>query len=192
MRHHIGSPAPELKGGQIHHEGQDVTWLVVCTIERPSTPYIAYDVIESDLESGFLRVMQLAIARLAHLFCDEFEGAPYSFFREHDEQDRPIGDLAECVITRQFQHMEGQLYNTQLALDHLRKEYNSQGREIASMEESLRVSAATERRLKAQRKTHQFADFHLHAQVRDLEFQLAASQAKVKELEEESRTSSST
>ena len=88
--------------------------------------------------------------------------------------------------------MEEQPYNTQLALDRLRQEYNSQGREIASMEESLRVSAANERYLKAQRKTHQFVDFHLHAQVRDLQFQLAASQAKVKELEEESRASSST
>ena len=83
------------------------------------------------------------------MFCDEFEGTPYSFFGERDEQDSPIGDLAECVITRQFQHMEEQVYNTQLALDRLRQEYNSQGREIASMEESLRVSAATERRLKA-------------------------------------------
>ena len=25
MAQHIGSPAPELKGGPIHHEGQDVT-----------------------------------------------------------------------------------------------------------------------------------------------------------------------
>ena len=72
MAHHIGSPAPELKVGPIHHEGHDVTWLVVCTIERPSTPYLAYDVRESSLESGFLRVMQLSIAKLAHLFSDEF------------------------------------------------------------------------------------------------------------------------
>ena len=92
MAQHIGSPAPEVKGGPIHHEGQDVTWLVVCTIERPSTPYIAYDVVESDLESGFLRVMQLAITRLAHLFSDEFAGTPYSFFGERDEQYMPIGD----------------------------------------------------------------------------------------------------
>ena len=81
-----------------------MTWLVVCTIERPSTPYIAYDVVETDLESGFLRVMQLAIAKLAHLLSDEFAGTPYSFFGERDEQDRPIGDLAECVITRHSAH----------------------------------------------------------------------------------------
>ena len=91
MAQHIGSLAPELKGGQIHHEGHDVTWLVVCTIERPLTPYIAYDVIESDLESGFLRVMQLAIARLAHLFCDEFEGTPYS-----RSEERRVGK--ECRL----------------------------------------------------------------------------------------------
>ena len=65
-----------MRGGQIHHEGQDVTWLVVCTIERPSAPYLAYDVRESSLESGFLRVMQLAIAKIAHLFSDEFMGTP--------------------------------------------------------------------------------------------------------------------
>ena len=95
MAQHIGSPAPELKGGPIHQEGQVVTWLVVCTIERPSAPYLAYDVRESSLESGFLRVMQLAIAKLAHLFSDEFTGTPYSFLGERDEEDRPVGDLEE-------------------------------------------------------------------------------------------------
>ena len=59
--------------------GQAATWLVVCTIERPSAPDLVYDAIESDLESGFLRVMQLTIARLAHLFRGEFEVTPYSF-----------------------------------------------------------------------------------------------------------------
>ena len=57
MAQHIGSPAPELKGGQIHHVGQPATWLVVCTVERPSAPDLVYDAVESDLESGFLRVM---------------------------------------------------------------------------------------------------------------------------------------
>ena len=91
--------------------------------------------------------MQLTIARLAHLFRGEFQGTPYNLFGERDEQDRPAGDLMECAITRQFQHMEGQLYSTQVVLDRLRQDYNNRGREIASLEASLRVSAAAERRL---------------------------------------------
>ena len=75
--------------------------------------------------------------------------------------------------------MEGQLYKTQIALDRLRREYNFRGREIVHMEDDLRVSAATECRLVAQRNTHKFADFHLRAQVRDLQFQLAADRKSV-------------
>ena len=132
MAEHIGSPAPQLKGGQIHHVGQAVTWLVVCTVERPSAADLVCDAVESDLESGLLRVMQVTIARLAHVFRGEFEGTPYSFFGGRDEQDRPAGGLVECAIARQFQHMEGQLYDTQVILDRLRQDYNIRGREIAT------------------------------------------------------------
>ena len=88
--------------------------------------------------------------------------------------------------------MEGQLHNTQIALDRLRQEYNFRGRQISHLDEDLRVSEATRRSLVARRNTLKYADFHLRAQVRDLQVQLAASQARVGELEEEPRSSSST
>ena len=53
----------------------------------------------------------------------------------------------DFVFARHFQHMEGQLYNTQIALDRLRQEFNFRGREIDRLEDEQRVSEATERRL---------------------------------------------
>ena len=66
MARRIGSPVPEMKGAQIHHDGRELSWLVVSTIcpplLAPSTPEITYEVIESGWEDGILRVMQLASA----------------------------------------------------------------------------------------------------------------------------------
>jgi hypothetical protein len=148
--------------------------------------------MESSLEDGILRVVPLAIAKLTNSFCSKFEGTPYRFYGKRDEEELPVGILEDFVFVCHFQHMEGQLFNTHIALDRLRQEYNFRGRKIVRLEDDLRVSAATERSLAAQGNTHKFADFHLHAQVRDLKFQLAASQARVKELEEEPCASSST
>ena len=196
MTRNLGRPVPELQSAQIHHDGRELSWLVVCTIRAPllalSTPEIIYEAMESSLEDGILRVMQLAIAKLASTFCSKFEGTPYRYYGKRDEEDRPVSNSEDFVFARHFQHMEGQLYNTQITLDRLRQEFNFRGREIDRLEGDQRVSEATKRRLVAQRNTHKFADFHLRAQVRDLQFQLAASQARVKELEEEPCTSSNT
>ena len=88
----------------------------------PSTPEITYEEMESSLEDGILRVMQLAIAKLASTFCSKFEGTPYRYYGKRDEEDIPVSNSE--VFARHFQHMEGQLYNTQIALDHLRQEFN--------------------------------------------------------------------
>ena len=134
----------------------------------------------------------MAIVKLANSFSSKFEGTPYRFYGKRDEDDRLVGISEDYVFARQFQHMEGQLHSTQIALDRLRQEYNFQGREISQLKEDLRVSEATRRSLVARRNTLKFADVHLRAQVGDLQFQLAVSQARVRELEEEPRSSSST
>ena len=64
--------------------------------------------------------MQLAIAKLANFFSSKFEGTPYRYAGRRDEDDRPVGISEEFVFARQFQHMEGQLHSTQIALDRLR------------------------------------------------------------------------
>ena len=84
MARHIGSPTLELKGAHIHHEGQKLSWLVVCTIcsplLAPSTPKITYEVMENGWEDGILRVVQLAIAKLANFFSSKFEGTRYGYY----------------------------------------------------------------------------------------------------------------
>jgi hypothetical protein len=91
--------------------------------------------MESSLEDGILRLMQLAIAKLANSLCSMFEGTPYRFYGKRDEEGRPVGSTEDFVFACHFQHMEGRLYNTHIALDHLRKEYNFRGREIDRLED---------------------------------------------------------
>jgi hypothetical protein len=106
MAHRIGSPVPELKGIQIHHNGWELSWLVVCTIRppllAPSTPEITYEVMESSLEDGILRVVLLAIAKLTNSFCSKFEGTPYRFYGKRDEEELPVGILEDFVFVRHF------------------------------------------------------------------------------------------
>ena len=84
--------------------------MVVCTIRppllAPSTPVITYEVMEDSWEDGILRVMHLAIAKLANSFSSEFERTPYRFYGKRDEDDRPVGISEDYVFARQFQHME--------------------------------------------------------------------------------------
>ena len=109
MARHLGRPAPEL------------TWLVVCTIRppllSPSDPELTYDVMESSWEDGILRVMQLSIARLAFSFTSSFEGTIFQCYGRRNALDRPVLFSAPYVLDGQHQHMEGQLHNTQIALD---------------------------------------------------------------------------
>ena len=108
MSRRIGRPVPELKGTQIHPDGQELSWLVVCTIPAPelapSTPKIIFEVMESGLEDGILRVMQLAIAKLANSFSSQFMGTPYRFYGKRDEEDRPVGASEDFVFAHHFQH----------------------------------------------------------------------------------------
>ena len=106
MARHLGRPAPELKIAQIHRDGRELSWLVVCTIRAPllapSTPEIAYEVMESSLEDGILRVMQLAIAKLTNSFCSKLEGTPDRFYGKRDEEGRPVGSSEDFVFARHF------------------------------------------------------------------------------------------
>ena len=86
----------------------------------PSDPEITYEMMESSWEDGILRVMQLAIARLAYSFSSQFESTTYRYYGRRDEHDRPVLFSGPYVFDRQFQHMEGQLYSTQVPLDRLR------------------------------------------------------------------------
>ena len=99
--------------------------------------------------------------------------------------DRPVPFSGSFFFDRQLQHMAGHLYTTQVALDCLRQRYNSRGRRISQLEKDLRVAAAKRRSLAARRNTLRFAEVHLRARVRSLQAQLAASRARVADLEED-------
>ena len=105
--------------------------------------------------------------------------------------DRPVLFSAPYVVDRQHQHMEGQLHSTQIALDRIRQRYNFRGRKITRLEKDLRVAAAKRRSLAAKRRSLRFAKVHLRAQVRSLQGQLAASRARVVDLENDPPQASS-
>ena len=136
---------PEIKGGEVPGfvEGER-GWLVVCTLRGGAIPPHSVDlecgVMEHCWADGVTRVIQEAIARLAHHHRGQLKGTRFEFYGRRDED----GEVADGEYHRLFgfyiEEMERHLHRTQHCMDRARMRCDLLRADLAGVREQLRLA----------------------------------------------------
>ena len=94
MTNILERPRPELRGGLVDGARSELSWVVVCTIRPPlmvpTASTYSFHMRECSWSEGAARAIQLAMARLAHIYDYVFMGTRFELYGRRGGEEQPL------------------------------------------------------------------------------------------------------